>query len=234
MHGMDSILTAVGWASGLSIFLQPSQRSGVPWMIAFYTSTLWMGEVAWHRSCLHCSILSLCKTGNIPWSALSCKPCLNIACESINTLGAKPAWTWPEPSLQACLIGYRQLLQLWVKSIKSLPQESLIPSWILHWLSIAHLFFFDLDFPWNWNICAVRRKKTPPRLVKAQHINIFLYFQRKKEYSSCTGIYSNYSKAINSRNCWKMRLQLSNTAWKDLRCHWSKFIGSHYNFEFSS
>lgn len=60
--------------------------------------------------------------------------------------------------------------------------------------TIAHLFFFDFDFPWNWNICAVKRKKKRKkkwwRLVKAQHITIFVYSQRKKEYSSGIVIHS--------------------------------------------
>lgn len=94
-------------------------------------------EVAWHRSCPRCSVLSQCKPGNIPWSVLCCKPCFNIAWDSINTPGTKPAQTWPEPRLQACLIGCRYLLlQVWAKS---LPQEPLLSSWILHWLKNTHL-----------------------------------------------------------------------------------------------
>lgn len=151
MHGMGSILTAVGWAPGLSILDLLRELRSPDWLPSTHPHyeikwvrgvLLALREVAWHRSCPHCSILSRCKTGNIACSVLSSKPDLNspLAWESIKTLGTKPAWTWPEPSLQAWLIGYRKLLQLWAKS---LPQEPLIPSrMVFHWLETTQLYLF--------------------------------------------------------------------------------------------
>lgn len=111
MHGMDSLLTAEGWAPACPSFFNLLREGKSPdWLPSthphykmkwFRGVLLALKEVAWHRSCPHCSILSLCKTGNIPWSMLPSKPYLNIAWESINSPGTKPAWPWPKPSLQA-------------------------------------------------------------------------------------------------------------------------------------
>lgn len=41
LHEIEPLLTAVGWAPGLSIFLWLSQESDVHWLIALYTLMLW-------------------------------------------------------------------------------------------------------------------------------------------------------------------------------------------------
>lgn len=116
-YGSDGLSFAhCKWAAGLSIFdLLRELRSADRLPSAHPHNEikrvrgilLALREVLWPRLCPHCSILSLCKTGNIPWSALFFKPCLNIAWESFNTSATKSVWIWPEPSLQACLIGCR-------------------------------------------------------------------------------------------------------------------------------
>lgn len=76
MHGMDSLLTAAGSAPVCpSFFDLPREVRSPDWLPSTHPQyeikwvrgiLLALTEVAWHRLCPHCSILSLCKIRNIP------------------------------------------------------------------------------------------------------------------------------------------------------------------------